>query len=87
MKIFKVKEILREKVRLAVSGSKRTINNKTGAWYEVVWFSNGDFELHPLAKCGIRESTSHIPFNPMTKESFTYSGWGDDKYDYNKEEI
>lgn len=86
-KIYKIREVLREKVRLRISGNKRTIDNEKGALYEVIWFSNGDYELHCLSSCGIRASRSHIPFNPVTHESLIDLGWGDDKYDYNKEEI
>ena len=79
-KVYKIREMLREKVRLCVSGSKRTRNDKKGLWYEVIWYSNGDYELHKLNPCGIAQHSgnSHIPFNPMVHESFNMGGWGDD---------
>lgn len=86
-KIIKIKEILKEKVRISFSGNKRVIDDKKGTWCEVTWFTDGHFEINALSPCGIRASRSHIPFNPVTHESLIDLGWGDDKYDYNKEEI
>ena len=78
-KIFEIKPILKEKVRLSISGSKRVIDNEKGAWYEVIWFNSGEFELHPLQPVNSSVySPGNIPFSPIrSKQQIEEYGWGD----------
>lgn len=86
MKIYRIKPMLVEKVRLCISGSKRTRNDKKGVLCKVTWYSNGDYEIQKLSEARIHVG-SHIPFNPMTHESFAQYGWGDDHEHYDDNNI
>ena len=81
MKVYKIKPMLTEQVRLSIKGNKRVIDNEKGAWYEVVWLSNGDFELHSLKPSGVgtyeANRPANIPFSPITSDNHYDYKWGD----------
>ena len=85
-KVYKRHEMFREKVRLNREDNYK-IDNKKGAWYEVIWYSDGTFEREVLSACGITSSRAHIPFNPMVHDSFDEHGWGDEKNEEIREDI
>lgn len=87
-KIIKIRPLLKERVKLRFKGRDAFLDEEKGELCEVTWYSDGHTEIQTLRKpCGIRASGTHIPFNPVTHEALVDLGWGDDKYDYNKEDL
>ena len=79
-KIFVVKPMLIEKVRLSIKGDTRVIDNENGAWYEIILFNTGEFELHSIDRWNSGyecKRPARIPFSPIISDNFDEYKWGD----------
>ena len=49
MKVFKIKPILVEQVRLRFNKKNRIIDNEQGSLCEVTWFNNGEYQIKRIS--------------------------------------
>ena len=61
-KVFVVKEMLREQVKI------------DGVEYEIIWFNTGEYEKHALKPCGSGHAYTSVPFIPTPHQPIALRG-------------